>query len=196
MNYKIKASSADVTIGGLVITTTPIYLVSVEFVLESDKGLLVNKVDSGELIIQEGGIDALNGHQIASQYVQLQNDFVSERSKVLQDLNEQERYIDISQLGELYASIDLSYTPRHKIGKNYSRKRTAMLVFDIINATVTEDEAFLVEEKTEKAFNKLNNGHFKSAKKYIKKEPVEGIFTQVFKDQLVAEIGTLIANHY
>jgi hypothetical protein len=196
MNFKIKANSTSVSIDGVEVTTTPIFLVNVTFGSEADKTLFSNSVRNGDLIVLTNDIPSENGEEVASKYIQMQSEVDSTQSMLIFDMAEQERYLDILEIDATTALIDLSYSPREVVGKIYARKRTSMLVFDIVGGTMTDEEAFIIEEKTERAFNKVSKGHFKSAYKYIDKATVEGKFDQTFKDSLLTEIQVLIDNHY
>jgi hypothetical protein len=88
------------------------------------------------------------------------------------------------------------YEHKEKDGHNYYNFKRSQLVESIITAARTEEEAFEIDTKIVNVKNALLTGDWKTSKKYLEMTVVEGAYTQLYKDELGAEIQAYIDTHY
>jgi hypothetical protein len=195
MRYTIKAKTGveDFSIGTQLFTQTPIQLVRCTCIGTHNSEFFDNSKDGKFEVFRDD---------------QLINNPTSAISDVIQfSLNKEDKFLlqvdwlqkqDIDELNEGLAveTIDIGYLSKREAGQIYDRKKAAQLVYSVLLGTVTSEEAFEIEEATEKAQNKLKDGHFKSALKYIEKSVVTGAYTQAVKDEYLLEINAYITALY
>jgi len=89
-----------------------------------------------------------------------------------------------------------SYDVKEKDGHDYYNKKRSELVIKISTGVITSEEAFQIDTKLKNVKDSLRSGDWITANSYLSIEPVEGPFTQDFKDEFTAEITDYITNNY
>jgi len=195
MNYTIKATNNNVTIGSQSFNTSEINLATISCLSEEYYGELETNVSNGFLQILLNSIP-VQGLPVLSALFSLLARSTKESYKIKEDLLLKERYSVISDLNPMLKIVDASYDKKTTDGVNYYRMKRAVLVKKIIDGDLTENDADYIDVKLERVQQKLNTGDWKSAKKRLLDVVIEGAFTQSFYDEYESDIDNYIANNY
>ena len=200
MNYTIKATSADITIGSTTFTTQPINLVGCK-ALTDDRlfesvysAVLTNTVE-----ILMNGVQCSGCERVLSQYI----GYV--QTGQLSSVNLPELVTDISLWSRtkysmltdpIAISIDANYDSRIPAGQQFYRDERALLIKELIDNSISEAELSLIESKIWGVRNALLFGDWYSAYNEIDASIVEGAYTQTRKDAWLTKIGTYVNENY
>lgn len=196
MRYTIKAKEgiADFSIGPQSFTQDKIELVRCLCINETDKDDFFKAAIEDKLEVYRDDIKLPNPAYYIADVIQFS---LNKEDKILLQLDWlKKQEVDQLQVPLDLQLIDLSYMSKKEAGKIYARKTSVELVYEVLIGSKTSDEAFDIEEATEKAQNKLKDGHFKSALKYIERSELNGAYTQTVKDKYISEINTFISQLY
>ena len=97
---------------------------------------------------------------------------------------------------ETEKSIQDTYYVRESDGVVFYRHMRANLLKLVLGGIYTEEEADLIDVKVEKTIGKILTGDWKSAYKRLSEVPIEGSFTQEYKDKVLSDIATYISENY
>jgi hypothetical protein len=97
---------------------------------------------------------------------------------------------------ETEKAIQDTYYIRESDGIVFYRHMRANLLKSVLMGLYTDDEADEIDVKVEKAIGKILTGDWKSAYRRLTEVPVEGAFTQEYKDYLLHDIGAYISDNY
>ena len=93
-------------------------------------------------------------------------------------------------------TIKLSYYAREIDGQNFYRKKRAELASGLFSGKMTAEEVFFIDSKIKNTKDCLMTGDWMTGKEYLNAEVVEGVFTQEFKDYLIADLDSYINDNY
>lgn len=101
--------------------------------------------------------------------------------------------IDQNKLKELY---QLKYNERTKDGHDYYNSLRTDLYLDIVNGTVTDTDAFLLENHVKNLKDELISGNWLTAQYVNSNLALSGIYNQVMKDEIQNYIDNYVLNNY
>ncbi|NIO45018.1 MAG: hypothetical protein GTO02_16625 [Candidatus Dadabacteria bacterium] len=101
--------------------------------------------------------------------------------------------IDANKLKELYKN---KYNERTKDGQEYYNSFRTDLYLDIVNGSITETDAFLLEQHIKQLSDNLMTGNWLTAQNTNQNLTLSGIYDQAMKDEIQNYIDTYITNNY
>ena len=100
---------------------------------------------------------------------------------------------DENTLKELYVK---KYNTREVDGQNYFNDFRANLMLDIINSVYSPQEIFVLENHLKNLIEELITGNWLTAQNTNLTLALEGIYTQIMKDEIQLYINDYITNNY
>ena len=100
---------------------------------------------------------------------------------------------DANELRDLYI---MQYRQRETDGKDWFEQFRADLMMNIISATYTPTEVFLLEQHLKGLTENIIAGSWLTAQAMSAGLPISGIYDQTMKDEMQLYIDTYVTNNY
>lgn len=112
------------------------------------------------------------------------------------ELNAPTGFVEITDAAQLKDLYKKKYNERTKDGQEYYNGFRTDLYLDIINGTITEAEAFALEQHIKELADNLLTGNWLTAQNTNANLSLSGIYTQAMKDELQTNIDNYISANY
>lgn len=158
---------------------------------------LFNDVKSDKLKISQSNFNLENSLNIISELIELSNGNKNVKNKeLLKQWEEWELILNITDNDPILIDVEKNYTKRAEDGNNYYRKKRAQLAYNLESGGLSDMEVFLIEQKIKDTKDCILSGDWKTGYVYLDSQTVEGVFTEEYKNELLAELLEYIGNNY
>lgn len=105
-------------------------------------------------------------------------------------------FSEITDEAEIKSLYILEYLKRKVDGEAFIIDFTADLYIDVLNATYTEAEVFALESHIASIYSDLSNGWWLTAQNANQNLSLEGIYTQIMKDDIQSILDNYVNDNY
>jgi hypothetical protein len=197
MNYTIKTSGIEnVVIGPQTFTQTAVDLFGIACLETQYLGELNAKVKSGQLTILLKGVEVSNNLAVISKISEMIIKENKEDDLLKQDF---QTYKTCKKSGIIDSDMRkavFSYQNHSTIGYAAYEKKRAKRVKDLDNTLISKSDSFHINQKTIFVKVSIATGDWQTALDFANIIEVDAIFTQVLKDEFIAEIQGYIDANY
>lgn len=105
-------------------------------------------------------------------------------------------FTEVTDADQLLDLTQKTYKQRERDGRNYYNQFRSGIYLDIVNGSITDQQAFDLESHMKEVSANLQNGNWVTAQSLCSALSLSGIFDQPLKDSLLSDFSDYIAANY